>query len=123
MDFAGRRQRQAALGSINLEFIAAIICLRNIQRMKEREREMREKIRRLTKVRNILIIIIVFKTYTFILKQFNLSSIAFAERFTAFLESFTETVERTQIKRVRYLIDRVRLRALKAQISLPSCLS
>ncbi|KAF7393829.1 hypothetical protein HZH68_010648 [Vespula germanica] len=28
MDFAGRRQRQAALGPINLEFIAAIICLR-----------------------------------------------------------------------------------------------
>lgn len=28
MDFARRRQRQAALGSINLEFIAAIICLR-----------------------------------------------------------------------------------------------
>ena len=28
MDFARRRQRQAALGSINLGFIAAIICLR-----------------------------------------------------------------------------------------------
>lgn len=83
MDFAGRRQRQAALGSINLEFIAAIICLRNIQWTSEREKEeggeKREREnavrRRLTKVGNILIIIIVFKIYVFIFKQFNRSAL------------------------------------------------
>lgn len=32
MDFARRRQRQPALGSINLGFIAAIICLRIFER-------------------------------------------------------------------------------------------
>lgn len=40
MDFARRRQRQPALGSINLGFIAAIICLRIFEGCQE-ERERR----------------------------------------------------------------------------------
>lgn len=57
MDFAGRRQRQAALGSINLEFIAAIICLRNIQRT-EKEKIERRRDEDLRKIRNTVITII-----------------------------------------------------------------
>lgn len=41
MDFARRRQRQPALGSINLGFIAAIICLRIFERDARRGRDHR----------------------------------------------------------------------------------
>ncbi|KAL2714048.1 hypothetical protein V1478_016605 [Vespula squamosa] len=45
MDFAERRQRQAALGPINLEFIAAIICLRIFEGCVEGREEGRKMVR------------------------------------------------------------------------------